>query len=124
MSYEASRCSEMATRTFTIRSRMPPLHDLPLGRVRTAGQTGGSGTGAPMIGHRSGALAETGPQRARLDDRRCGPGAARPPSERPRAGRTASAGGLCLLAIDPLLEGLDLLNGHRRAPQSLSELRR
>src|SRR5256885_7181669 len=88
MSYEASRCSEMATRSFTIRSRTPPLHDLPLGRVRTAGQTGGSGTGAPMIGHRSGALAETGPQRARLDDRRCGPGAARPPSERPRAGRT------------------------------------
>src|SRR2546430_5835716 len=62
MSYEASRCSEMATRSFTIRSRTPPLHDLPLGRVRTAGQTGGSGTGAPMIGHRSGALAETGPQ--------------------------------------------------------------
>src|SRR5438105_10255078 len=70
MSYEASRCSETATRSFTIRSRTPPLHDLRLGRVRTAGQTGGSGTGAPMIGHRSGALAETGPQRARPDDRR------------------------------------------------------
>src|SRR2546430_2918635 len=91
MSYEASRCSEMATRSFTIRSRTPPLHDLRLGRVRTAGQTGGSGTGAPMIGHRAGALSETGPQRARLDDRRGGAGAARPPSERPPAGRTASA---------------------------------
>src|SRR3989454_6216001 len=93
MSYEASRCSEMATRSFTIRSRTPPLHDLRLGRVRTAGQTGGLGTGAPMIGHRSGALAETGPQRARPDDRRGGPGAARPPSGRPPAGRNTSAGG-------------------------------